>query len=135
MTSDSMNQFEQEHFERWWETTRYYLFTDMKSLPGAAAVAKDGWSPPRTDSHGGRKRFMARVGAGSYAQSSAGGRRPAAGTGERIPTADHVHRQAPRRPQAPVVVVGTGWRSRSSAASADAHRLLRHPAEPNHRSS
>lgn len=62
MTSDSMNQFEQEHVERWWETTRYYLFTDMKSLPGAAAVAEDGWSPPRTDSRSGRKRFMARVG-------------------------------------------------------------------------
>ena len=61
MTSDSMNRFEQEHLKRWWETTRYYLLADMESLPGAAAVAEDGWSPPQTDSHGGRKRFIARV--------------------------------------------------------------------------
>lgn len=61
MTSDSMNRFEQEHLKGWWETTRYYLFADMGSLPGAAAVAEDGWSPPQTDSHGGRKRFIARV--------------------------------------------------------------------------
>lgn len=60
MTSDSMNRFEQEHLKRWWETTRYYLFADMENLPGAA-VAEDGWSPPQTDSHGGRKRFIARV--------------------------------------------------------------------------
>jgi hypothetical protein len=61
MTSESMNRFEQEHLKRWWETTRYYLLADMESLPGAAAVAEDGWSPPQTDSHGGRKRFIARV--------------------------------------------------------------------------
>ncbi|MDP2962384.1 MAG: hypothetical protein Q8N54_06450 [Sulfurimicrobium sp.] len=61
MTSDSMNRFEQDHLKRWWETTRYYLLADMESLPGAAAVAEDGWSPPQTESHGGRKRFIARV--------------------------------------------------------------------------
>lgn len=61
MTSDSMNRFEQEHLKRWWETTRYYLFTDMESPPGAAAGAEDGWSPPQTDSHGGRKRFIDRM--------------------------------------------------------------------------
>lgn len=61
LTSDSMNRFKQEHLKCWWETTRYYLFVDMESLPGAAAVAEDGWSPPQTDSHGGRKRFIARV--------------------------------------------------------------------------
>lgn len=61
MTSDSMSRFEQEHLKRWWETTRYYLFADMESLSGAAVVAEDGWSPPQTDSHGGRKRFIARV--------------------------------------------------------------------------
>lgn len=61
MTDDSMNRFEQEHLKRWWETTRYYLVADMESLPGAAADAEDGWSPPKTDSHGGRKRFIARV--------------------------------------------------------------------------
>lgn len=61
MTSDSMNRFEQEYLKQWWETTRYYLFADMESLPGAAAVAEDGWSPPQTDSHGGRKRLIARV--------------------------------------------------------------------------
>lgn len=61
LTSDSMNRFKQEHLKRWWETTRYYLFVDMESLPGAAAVAEDAWSPPQTDSHGGRKRFIARV--------------------------------------------------------------------------
>ncbi len=61
MTDDSMNRFEQEHLKRWWETTRYYLFADMESLPGAAAEDKDGWSPPQTDSRGGRKRFIARV--------------------------------------------------------------------------
>lgn len=61
MTSDSMNRFEQEHLERWWEATRYYLFADMESLLVAAAVSENGWSPPQTDSHGGRKRFIARV--------------------------------------------------------------------------
>ena len=61
MTSVSMNRFEQEHLKRWWETTLYYLFADMESVPGAAAVAEDGWSSPQTDSHGGRKRFIARV--------------------------------------------------------------------------
>lgn len=61
MTSDSMNRFEQEHLKRWWEVTRYYLFADMESLPGAAAEDKDGWLPPQTDSHGGRKRFIARA--------------------------------------------------------------------------
>ena len=61
MTSDGMNRFDQEHLERWWETTRYYLFADMESLHGAVAEAKDGWSFPQTDSHGGRKRFIARV--------------------------------------------------------------------------
>lgn len=60
MTDDSMNRFEQEHLKRWWETTRYYLFADMESLPGAAE-AEDGWSPPQTDSRGGRKKFIARV--------------------------------------------------------------------------
>ena len=61
MTDDSMNRFEQDHLKRWWEATRYYLFADMESLPGAAAEAKDGWLPPQTDSHGGRKRFIARA--------------------------------------------------------------------------
>lgn len=61
MTNDSMNRLEQEHLERWRETTRHYLLADMGSLPGATAVAGDGWSPPQTDSHGGRKRFIARV--------------------------------------------------------------------------
>lgn len=61
MTSDSMNRFEQEHLKRWWETTRYYLFADMESLPGAAVETEDGWSPLETDSHGGRKRFIARA--------------------------------------------------------------------------
>ncbi len=60
MTDDSMNRFEQDHLKRWWEATRYYLFADMESLPGAAE-AKDGWLPPQTDSHGGRKRFIARA--------------------------------------------------------------------------
>lgn len=60
MTDDSMNRFEQDHLKRWWEATCYYLFADMESLPGAAE-AKDGWLPPQTDSHGGRKRFIARA--------------------------------------------------------------------------
>ncbi len=46
MTDDSMNRFEQEHLKRWWETTRHYLFADMKSLLGTAAAAEDRWSPP-----------------------------------------------------------------------------------------
>lgn len=79
MTSDSMNRFEQEHLKRWWETTHYYLFADMESLPGAAAVAEDGWSPPQTDSHGGRKRFIARVRGRLLRSVKRGGeRRPAA---------------------------------------------------------
>lgn len=61
MTDDSMNRFEQEHLKRWWETTRHYLFADMKSLLGTAAAAEDRWSPPQTDSRGSRKRFIARV--------------------------------------------------------------------------
>lgn len=60
MTDDSMNRLEQDHLKRWWEATCYYLFADMESLPGAAE-AKDGWLPPQTDSHGGRKRFIARA--------------------------------------------------------------------------
>ena len=61
MTSDNMDRFEQEHLKKWWETTRYYLFADMNGLSRAAAVAEDRWAPPRSDSHGGRKRFIARV--------------------------------------------------------------------------
>lgn len=61
MTGDNMNRYEQEHLKRWGETTRYYLFADMDSLPAAAVEAEDGWSAPQTDSHGGRKRFIARV--------------------------------------------------------------------------
>lgn len=61
MTSDNLGRFEQEHLDRWWVATRYYLFADLESQPGAAAEAEDGWSPPQTDSHGGRKRFIARV--------------------------------------------------------------------------
>ncbi len=61
MTDDSKNRFEQEHLKRWWETTRHYLFADMENLPGLAAETDDGWSPPQTDSHGGRKKFIARV--------------------------------------------------------------------------
>jgi TetR/AcrR family transcriptional regulator len=61
MTDDSMNTFDPEHLKRWWETTRCYLFADRESLPGAAAETEDGWSPPQTDSRGGRKRFIARV--------------------------------------------------------------------------
>lgn len=61
MTDDHMNRFEQEHLKRWWQATRDYLFADLESLPGAAAETDDGWSPPQTDSHGGRKRFIARV--------------------------------------------------------------------------
>lgn len=61
MTDNIMNRFEQEHLKRWWEITRHYLFADMKSLHGTAAAAEDRWSPPQTDSRGGRKRFIARV--------------------------------------------------------------------------
>lgn len=61
MASDSMDRFEQEHLKQWWEATCHYLFTDMESLPGAAAVTEDGWSSPQTNSHGGRKRFIARA--------------------------------------------------------------------------
>lgn len=61
MTSDSMARCEQGHLKRWWETTRYYLFADMNSRSRAAAEAGDRWAPPRSDSHGGRKRFIARV--------------------------------------------------------------------------
>jgi hypothetical protein len=50
MTDEDINQFEQEHLRRWWETTRRYLFADMKSLPGAAAEIEDGWLPRHTDS-------------------------------------------------------------------------------------
>jgi len=61
MTSDNMNRYEQEHLKRWKETTRYYLFADLDSLPRAAVGAKDGWTAPQTNSNGGRKRFIARV--------------------------------------------------------------------------
>jgi len=61
MTDDSRHTFDPEHLRRWWEATCYYLFADMESLPGAAAADKDGWLPPQTDSHGGRKRFIARA--------------------------------------------------------------------------
>lgn len=61
MTDDSRNTFDPEHLKRWWETTRYYLLADIESLPGAAAETEDGWSPPQTDSRGGRKKFIARV--------------------------------------------------------------------------
>lgn len=61
MMSDSTDRFEQEHLERWWETTRYYLRADMAELAEIAAVPEDGWPAPPTDSQGGRKRFIARV--------------------------------------------------------------------------
>lgn len=61
MTSDGTNRFEQGHLKRWWDVTRYYLFSDIGSLPRAAAETEDGWSPPQTDSHGGQKKFIARV--------------------------------------------------------------------------
>ena len=74
MTSDSMARCEQGHLKRWWETTRYYLFADMNSLSRAAAEAGDRWAPPRSDSHGGRKRFIARVRGRLLRPFSRGGR-------------------------------------------------------------
>lgn len=61
MADDGMNQFNREHLERWWGTTRRYLFADMESQPEGPAEAEDGWLPPETESHGGRKRYLARV--------------------------------------------------------------------------
>lgn len=61
MTSDRTNPFDQEHLERWRATTRHYLFAEIDSQGRTAAMVKDDWSPPPTDSHGGRKGFLARV--------------------------------------------------------------------------
>lgn len=61
MTSDDRNRFEPEHLRQWWDTTRYYLFADLDSLPGIATAAEDGWLPPKSASRNGRKRFIARV--------------------------------------------------------------------------
>lgn len=56
VTGKNINRFERDYFERWWETSRSYLLADPDVAPVTAA-----WVPPATDSHGGRKRFIARI--------------------------------------------------------------------------
>lgn len=55
VTGKRIHQFEPDYFERWWEVSRRYLLGDVVGPVTAA------WAPPATDSHGGRKRFIARV--------------------------------------------------------------------------
>lgn len=61
MTSERRNRFDQEHLKRWLATTRYYLFSDMDTLPGTSARVEDDWPPAQTDSNSGRNRLIARV--------------------------------------------------------------------------
>lgn len=61
MADDGMNSFDPEHLERWWATTRRYLFADLDSLAGEPAETEGGWSAPKPDSLHGRKKYLARV--------------------------------------------------------------------------
>lgn len=61
MTAETMEGFEPEHLLRWLATTRRYLSADADSLAAGNCRDADGWAPPKTDSHGGRKKFIARV--------------------------------------------------------------------------
>lgn len=56
-----MNGFRQEHLERWMVATRRYLSMDLATPGSGGAALADDWSPPRAESQGGRRRFLARV--------------------------------------------------------------------------
>lgn len=61
MQTDDQKGFDNAHLQAWWAATRYYLSVDLESLPRATGRVDDGWPPSETDSHGGRKRFIARA--------------------------------------------------------------------------
>jgi len=61
MQTDDTKGFDNAHLQAWWSATRQYLFADMESLPRVSGQTGDGWSPPETGNHGGRKRFIARA--------------------------------------------------------------------------
>lgn len=55
-TGQSTGQFAPAHLAQWLETTRYYLFSDLESAPGANTLPR-----LRQDSHGAQTHFIARV--------------------------------------------------------------------------
>ncbi len=61
VTKHHMNATDQKHFEQWMAATRHYLFMDLENSAHAGESLLEGWSPPRAESQGGRKKFLARV--------------------------------------------------------------------------
>lgn len=61
MQTRDIEGFDPQALDAWWTATRCYLFTDPGVLAVLAADAGNRWSPPATDSRGGRRRFIARV--------------------------------------------------------------------------
>lgn len=61
MQTDDTKGFDNAHLQAWWAATRYYLSADLENLPRAIDRAGDGWPPSQMDSHGSRKRFIARA--------------------------------------------------------------------------
>lgn len=61
MKTSHSDGFNPEHLRAWWAATCRYMGTNTACPRAAAAVADDGWVAPRTNSHGARKRFIARV--------------------------------------------------------------------------
>lgn len=60
MQTDDTKGFDNVHLQAWWAATRHYLCADLDSLADTAR-AEDPWPAGKTDSHGGRKRFIARA--------------------------------------------------------------------------
>ncbi len=55
MQTDGTKGFDEAHLRSWWAATRYYLFADLESQPGAVAQTEDDRMPPETDAD--RKRY------------------------------------------------------------------------------
>lgn len=62
MKTSHSDGFNPEHLRAWWAATCRYMGANMACPHAAATVANEAsWAAPRTNSHGARKRFIARA--------------------------------------------------------------------------
>lgn len=60
MQTDDTRGFDNAHLQAWWAATRHYMSADIDSLADAGR-AEARWPAGKTDSQGGRQRFIARA--------------------------------------------------------------------------
>lgn len=61
MKTTNSDGFDPEHLRAWWAATCRHMGTGMECPPSSATGTTDGWMAPHIDSHGARKRFIARA--------------------------------------------------------------------------